>query len=130
MTGRDCRRMAEHLGLAEAELEARYLERRDGKLGLRSRGDGFCMFFDQGCGVHPARPDVCRAWPFFRGNLVDSSSWEMIQDYCPGVNAALGHAEFARQGRKYLREQGLLREGAEGAPNALLPDSRSGKRRP
>jgi hypothetical protein len=74
----------------------------------------------KGCGVHPGRPDVCRAWPFFRGNLVDETSWRLIQDYCPGVNPDVPFPDFVSQGRRYLKEHDLEREDQGSAPNALL----------
>ena len=122
LTDKDRARLADHLGIGEEELVRRFARERGGKLHLICGDDGFCVFFDQGCGVHPGRPDICRAWPYFRGNLVDETSWTMIQDYCPGVNAEAGHAEFVRQGRRYLRDEGLLRYDAETAPNALICD--------
>ncbi len=128
LTQRDIERLCLHLGLAADEFLALHAEVRDGKHTIRSREDGFCVFYEQGCGVHPARPDICRAWPFFRGNLVDRLSWEMIQDYCPGVNAAAGFAEFVRQGLCYVTDEGLAQAGPD-APNALrfqdlLPDKK------
>ena len=120
---RDIARLAEHLGLGPDELLDRYAAKNGSKPNLRTGPDGDCVFFepDTGCGVHPARPDVCRAWPFFRGNLVDETSWEMIQEYCPGVNPEAGHAEFVRQGREYLARHGLLGTDPAHDPNALLP---------
>ncbi|NLW81736.1 MAG: YkgJ family cysteine cluster protein [Desulfovibrionales bacterium] len=114
-------RLAEYLGLSEEDFCATYTQTQDKKLVLRSRGDGFCIFFDAvtACTVHPAKPDVCRAWPFFRGNLVDAVSWEMAQDYCPGIRPDTGHAEFARQGRAYLIENKLTKNGREDEANAL-----------
>lgn len=130
LTERDTERLAAHLGLSVAEMLERYTEPQDGKRGIRCAESGACVFQtpEGGCGVHAGRPDVCRAWPFFRGNLVDESSWRMIQDYCPGVNPEVGFAEFVRQGLDYLRGEGLCREGLspedrEACPNALLaPD--------
>jgi len=121
LAARDRARLAAHLGLAEAELLAQHTETVGGKVRLRCGADGFCIFYsqDQGCTVHPGRPDICRAWPFFRGNLVDPSSWTMIQQDCPGVLAPAGHAEFRRQGLAYVRALGVD-ETDEGAPGALL----------
>ena len=87
--------------------------------------DGYCVFYREGvgCGVHPGRPDICRAWPFFRGNLVDKTSWEMIQSDCPGVAGAAGHETFVREGVDYLYANGLVHEPGEETPHALvLPD--------
>ncbi len=120
MAAKDRARLAEHLGLSEAEMVARHAETVDGKVRLRSGDDGYCVFYTDGagCTVHPGRPDICRAWPFFRGNLVDELSWEMIQDDCPGVLAEAGHAEFRRQGLEYVRAL-EVDETDEGAPGAL-----------
>lgn len=122
MSLKDQQRLATHLCMDVADMLEEYAQDQGGKPGLRTGEDGFCVFFAEGrgCTVHPGRPDICRAWPFFRGNLIDSMSWEMIQEYCPGVNPEAGHAEFVRQGLHYLREHGLLRSDAKLDPNALI----------
>ncbi|MBI9110575.1 YkgJ family cysteine cluster protein [Maridesulfovibrio ferrireducens] len=122
MTKKDRKRLAEHLGLPEEEMILKYSETVNGKIRLQSREDGYCVFFNEGCGVHPGRPDVCRAWPFFRGNLVDKLSWEMVQDYCPGINNEAGHEQFVIQGKEYIRAEGLRQHDPEVGPNALITE--------
>jgi len=122
LTLRDRERLAAHLALSVADMLAQFAEKAGPKQRLRSGPDGFCVFFRQGegCGIHPGRPDICRAWPFFRGNLVDASSWEMIQTDCPGVDKAAGHRAFVNQGLKYLYEHGLVHEPGPDTPHALV----------
>lgn len=122
MTAKDRKRLAAHLGITEDELISRHCHQRGGKLHLNAGEDDYCVFFREGCSVHPGRPDICRAWPYFRGNLIDETSWEMIQEYCPGVNPEAGHAEFVRQGREYLRSHDLLRYDPDTSPNALISE--------
>ncbi|WP_320170297.1 YkgJ family cysteine cluster protein [Maridesulfovibrio sp.] len=122
MTAKDRKRLAGHLGISEEELVEKYSECVHGKIRLVSRKDGYCVFYDNGCGVHPGRPDICRAWPFFRGNLVDETSWEMIQEYCPGINPKAGHAGFVAQGKEYIKAEGLRQHDPDVAPNALITD--------
>lgn len=107
----DIVRLCAHLGLSREEFLAQAVVTVCGKHRIKSRVDGYCLYFQEGtgCGVHPARPDICRAWPFFRGNLIDAISWEMAQDFCPGIDPDVPHAEFARQGLAYLRDQGICR---------------------
>lgn len=107
----DIARLAGHFGLSPRDFLDRSARLICGKYRLTSRADGFCIFYEEGtgCGVHPARPDICRAWPFFRGNLIDPISWEMAQDSCPGISPDVSHAEFARQGLAYLRRHGICR---------------------
>ncbi|HCF04703.1 MAG: hypothetical protein JG774_1694 [Desulfomicrobiaceae bacterium] len=117
-------RLAAHLGMEESAFTAQYAQPQGRKWVLRCREDGFCVFFVNGvgCGVHVAKPDICRAWPFFRGNILDAVSWELAQDACPGINPAAGHARFAEEGRSYLRKHGLLKSGrADEAAALVLP---------
>ncbi|WP_027368132.1 YkgJ family cysteine cluster protein [Desulfocurvibacter africanus] len=123
LTEQDVERLRTHLGLAREEFLTMAVEFKSDRNRLRTGPDGYCIYYRQdlhGCGIHPARPDICRAWPFFRGNLLDRLSWEMVQDYCPGVNPTVSHAEFVRQGQAYLRNCGLVAVG-EDAPAALRP---------
>lgn len=122
LTPHDRERLAGHLGLPVPAMLERFAESANGKLRLRVGEDAYCIFFRQGvgCGVHPGRPDICRAWPYFRGNLVDATSWEMIQTDCPGVNNAAGHEAFVQEGVDYLHEHGLVHTPGPEAPHALV----------
>jgi uncharacterized protein len=122
MTARDRERLARHLGLDTAAMLEHCAEAVADKIRLRMGSDGYCIFFvqGQGCSVHPGRPDICRAWPYFRGNLVDASSWEMIQTDCPGVNNEAGHALFVSEGVDYLYKHDLVHEPGPEAPHALI----------
>jgi uncharacterized protein len=125
LTAKDRMRLARHLKLSVQAMLAAHAERAGEKFRLRSGPDGFCVFFKQGlgCGVHLGRPDICRAWPYFRGNLVDEASWEMIQTDCPGVEKTAGHEAFVTEGVQYLRNNDLLHEPGPETPLALvLPD--------
>ncbi len=90
---------------------------------IKSDASGYCVFFEKGkgCSVHPSKPGVCRAWPFFRGNLMDQTSWEMAQDYCPGITKTTSHGEFVRQGLLYL-ESHSLNQDKDAIANALKVD--------
>jgi Fe-S-cluster containining protein len=113
-------RLCRFLDIDRDVFLTQYTEHKSSKYIIRSDETGYCIFFKKGtgCAVHPAKPDVCRAWPFFRGNLVDQISWEMAQDYCPGICGDVGHKEFVRQGLAYLKSHHLVHHQALDA-NAL-----------
>ena len=122
LTARDRARLAAHLGMSEEAFTAAHASRAGDKFHLGVRKDGFCVFFQEGCAVHPARPDICRAWPYFRGNLLDAVSWELSHEYCAGINPDVPHAEFVRQGFEALRAQGVEAHNDPESPNALRLD--------
>ncbi len=116
VTPADIDRLCAYLEISRERFEQAYLEHVGGKKRIRTK-DEWCVFFASGCSVHPAKPDVCRAWPFFQGNLMDELSWQMAQTACPGINLEAGHAAFVSEGVEYL--QRLNMERVEDLPNAL-----------
>ncbi|TVM33332.1 YkgJ family cysteine cluster protein [Oceanidesulfovibrio marinus] len=123
LSRKDAARLAEHFGMAVEAFLAQYAMVQGGKHHLASNGQGACVFYekDRGCAVHPARPDVCRAWPFFRGNLVDAGSLAMAKEDCKGIRRDVTFAEFRSSGVAYLREKGLVSSDPD-AGNALNLD--------
>lgn len=110
----DLERICVHMALGVEVFIAKYAEKKRGKLGIKTGENGFCVFFEagKGCAVHPGRPDICRAWPFFRGNLEDPLSLDMARQDCPGISRQVDFKEFRRQGLSYLKKHKLLSDGA------------------
>jgi len=104
----DLIRLCEFLNLNAEDFESRWGMRRREKLFIRSE-EGSCVFFHkgEGCSVHIAKPDICRAWPYFRGNLIDSESYALAKDFCPGIPQEQSHEAFVRQGLSYLVRENL-----------------------
>ncbi len=121
---KDQERLAAHFKLDRETFLAKYGEKRGAKHYLKTKADGFCIFFGNNCEVHQVKPDVCRAWPFFHGNMVDEVSWAMASEACPGIRIDAGHEAFVREGREYLEKHGLLNNPGGGeaeTANALRP---------
>lgn len=106
---------------AEAFIKA-YCTRSGAKIKIRTGENKDCIFFvrDKGCSVHEAKPDICRAWPYFRGNIVDAQSLAMAKEYCPGIQKDVSHADFAAAGRAYLKATGLSAKDRNTEANALF----------
>ena len=119
---RDRMRLSRWLDLSEEQLSEKYCEMTRGKLVLTTGPDGFCVFFRQGlgCAVHEAKPDICRAWPWFRGNLEDEQSFFMAREFCKGIDRAISHKAFAEAGKEYLRRKGIMGAGEDDEANSLL----------
>ncbi len=122
LSSTDISRLCTGLDLGREKFKSRYTVQKSGKAMLKS-SNGCCLFFsrNQGCLVHQLKPDICRAWPFFKGNLQDIQSWRLAQDYCPGIKPETGHQEFIKQGLNFLKENSLLYSKQDpDAPAALL----------
>ena len=54
---------------------------------LAQHKEGYCIFWDQLCTIHPVKPLMCRKWPFLESILIDSKNWAIMADACPGIQA-------------------------------------------
>ena len=104
-------RMAAHLGLTREAAERRFWRvtpLASGRLVQMRVVDGHCVFFDEakGCTVHEGRPRRCRQWPLHPSILLDEANFTAIAASCPGLNAALGYAEFCRLFRELEGDAG------------------------
>ena len=52
---------------------------------LTQRQDGYCVFWEQLCTIHPVKPLMCRKWPFLESILVDPVNWLTMANSCPGI---------------------------------------------
>ena len=120
----DLERLSAFLQLSHEEIIDRYGEYSGKKLMIRRGDDDYCIFFKVGlgCTVHAGKPSICRAWPFFRGNLIDPESFEMAKDFCPGIQQDVRHEVFAKVGLTYLKREQLLAKDPLREANALIMD--------
>lgn len=55
------------------------------KLVLAQGADGYCIFWDDLCTIHPVKPRMCRAWPFIESVLTDINNWRIMANSCRGI---------------------------------------------
>ena len=108
LSPKDLKRLYEGLNLEKQAFLDAYGVFRNGKWQVRTGEDGNCIFFraGQSCTVHAIKPDVCRACPFFRGNMADAESLHLAKAFCPGIRPDATHEEFVEEGQSYLEEMG------------------------
>lgn len=118
----DLQRLCDFLRMPADAVIAAYGEQAGDKLKIRCGEDGYCIFFRQGkgCIVHEGKPSICKAWPFFRGNIEDPESLTLAKDFCPGINPDISHEDFAREGMAYLEKERLLASDTRTEANALI----------
>ncbi len=118
----DLVRICEYLNVSSEEFSNKYGIVRNEKLTVRTGDDGFCIFFvqDKGCSVHEGKPNICRAWPYFRGNMIDEDSLFLAKDFCPGINPEVAHKDFVQAGEDYLQKNNLIANDAKTQARALI----------
>ncbi len=80
-------RLERFVELSPRAFKTRYLTRdEDGDPVLQVKGNGDCIFWEDGCSVYPARPRQCRTFPFWPETLGSPQAWKELRTFCHGVD--------------------------------------------
>jgi uncharacterized protein len=86
VTDEEIAKIAASRGEDRREFEALYTRKSRGKVTLREKANGDCVFYEhgRGCTIYKVRPAQCRTWPFWESNLTSEEEWERTERVCPG----------------------------------------------
>jgi Fe-S-cluster containining protein len=119
VTDSELKSMSQALQLSPEQFREMYTRTLpSGKLSLRERANYDCVFFerDLGCTIYAQRPQQCRTWPFWRGNLASREHWEASSLECPGMDQGPVHS--AEQIRSVAAQDGTSGFVPKPAPKA------------
>lgn len=85
VTEADIKAIAEYVKEEPETFVARYCQPSGKKLVLAQAGNGYCIFWNDLCAIHPVKPRMCRRWPFIEGVLADIRNWQVMAGVCPGI---------------------------------------------
>lgn len=131
MTYKEIERIANFLKVSLEVFVEKYTYQNNNKVKLKSQENNYCIFFQngEGCLIHSVKPDVCQAWPFFKGNLEDEISFSLARQGCEGINPRCEFKDFVAEGIAYLHDNGLIKHSKisgmeDQTPNALKINSK------
>jgi len=85
VTDRDIKAISDYTNTDQKEFVEKYC-RMSGKKPLLVQGEnGYCIFWDKTCTIHPVKPKMCKKWPFIESILIDISNWDLMAGSCPGM---------------------------------------------
>lgn len=94
--------IAHYLGISKSDLLERYCVLSGNRPVLTQGEDGYCIFFDRNCSIHPVKPQMCKKWPYIENVLVDPANWRIMADMCPGMKRDADPSHVVRCVRSYL----------------------------
>ncbi len=83
------------LEITREEALGKYWRFTDGEVQMKTI-NGHCIFFEDGCTIHQARPWRCREWPLVRAILIDRINLDSISSSCPGINKDASYTDICR----------------------------------
>lgn len=93
--------MIGHLNLPREEIAEKYW-RRNGNTIQMKIVDGHCIFYNNGCTIHPGKPWRCTQWPLHPSILDSEENFEIIKESCPGISRELSYREFCRKLSEFI----------------------------
>lgn len=96
VTETDIRAIADYLQMDFERFKARYCCLSGARYVLGQSEDGYCVFWDTLCRIHPVKPRMCRNWPFIPAVLEEVANWRIMADSCPGMRTNFPEEIVAR----------------------------------
>lgn len=91
VTADDVGAISSFLNEDPAVLIDKYCRKSGSKSVLTQNKDGYCIFWDGLCTIHPVKPRMCREWPFIKGMIVDIRNWRAAGESCQGIRTDLSN---------------------------------------
>lgn len=123
VTPEDIAAIAAFTGIPERDVADTRCRASGASTILAQHPNGYCIFWDRHCTIHPVKPRMCRRWPFIESILVDPVNWQIMSGFCPGMRTDVPSDMVRKCVAKALEADS--RRGATGSPEAS-----SGRRRP
>ncbi len=89
VTDRDIRRIATYIGEDPDTFIDRYCQMSGKRPVLAQAENGYCIFWEELCRIHPVKPRMCRRWPNIDAVLEDIQNWKSMGASCPGIRTDL-----------------------------------------
>jgi len=89
VTSEEIETIAAFIGVERQQFISQYCALSGGQPLLAQGANGYCLFWDTTCTIHPVKPRMCREWPFIAGVLNDIINWRIMAASCPGMRTDL-----------------------------------------
>lgn len=105
----DIRAIAAYLEIDPADFKDRYCRRSGSRYVIAQADNGYCIFWDRICRIHPVKPRMCRNWPFIDAVLKDAANWRIMGASCPGIHTNLPDTVIQRTVERFIKARRKVR---------------------
>ena len=85
VTAKDIEAISAYIKTDPKTFVADYCRMSGNRPVLAQGKNGYCVFWDGQCTIHPVKPRMCKAWPFIKSVLADVNNWHIMAALCPGI---------------------------------------------
>jgi len=105
VTREDIEAISRYIGTDPRKFVAEYCQYSGNRPVLAQRDDGYCIFWERLCSIHPVKPQMCKRWPFLKSLLVDPQNWQIMAGSCPGIYADVPDRTIEKCVKKILSKE-------------------------
>jgi Fe-S-cluster containining protein len=105
LTSRDIEAIAEYIKTDPQSFVETYCQLSGNKPFLTQGQNGYCIFWDKACTIHPVKPRMCRTWPFIKSVLADVKNWHIMAGICPGMRTDVLNGTIKKRVKKEIEKQ-------------------------
>ncbi len=106
VTQKDIHAIAAYIHVDAEQFTTKYCQVSGSRLVLAVGDNGYCVFWDGICTIHPVKPKMCKAWPFIESVLIDVENWQIMAGFCPGMRMDLPDTVILDCVRKEIQRGG------------------------
>ncbi len=107
VTDEDIKRIASYIDADKKTFKEKYCAVSGGKPVLVQADNGYCIFWDELCTIHPVKPRMCRAWPFIESVIKDTKNWGIMSASCIGINTNVPDDLLKEYVKHEIKNQGF-----------------------
>ncbi len=93
-----------YLGLDRQRFIQRYCQISGDRPLIAQAQNGYCVFWNQLCTIHPVKPQMCRKWPFIESVLVDALNWQSMAASCPGMRTDFSDDQIQKCVHEFVKK--------------------------
>ena len=107
VTEQDIQAMSDYLHISPAEFVQMYCA-FSGRQPILTQGEnGYCIFWDKVCTIHPVKPRMCKAWPYIDSVLIDVNNWRIMAGSCPGMMREVSDDRIRTETAQEIKKRSL-----------------------
>ena len=101
----DIQAIADYLQIDPSDFKNKYCRLSGSRYVIAQSANGYCIFWDQLCRIHPVKPRMCRNWPFIDAVLKDVANWRIMGASCPGIHTDISDQVIHRTVEQLIQER-------------------------
>jgi Fe-S-cluster containining protein len=101
----DIQAIAEFVHEDPDTFKAQYCQLSGKRYVLAQAPNGYCVFWDALCRIHPVKPRMCRNWPYIQAVLKDVDNWHAMRNSCPGIRTDVPDEMVRNAVKRHMKQQ-------------------------